>query len=281
MFMLDDLGIDRILSGVALTTTDDQVLYRLSQLSDATIETTSETKDITDAQGTIVKRFYRAKQGTLSANNAMLNLSILGAQAGSGKQLATDDNIITMPAVKVFAKPGADNKPVTLPGGDIVEGSVIVTRVANNGTLAQDIMLDGTVAAKKYTVSPTTAGADTFMITGNSLTLPTDKDATQFEVVYKRRVKSGVAIANKADVFPGTVHLILKALAIDPCEASKLRGIYIDIPSFQISPDVNIQIGGTDSQQLPYNGSLQVDYCSADKALYRIYAAEDDVEQVG
>ena len=281
MFMLDDLGIDRILSGVATTTNDDQVLYRLSQLSDATIETTSETKDITDAQGTIIKRFYRAKQGTLNANNAMLNLSILGAQSGSGKQLATDANVIVMPAIKVFAKPNGENSPVTLPGGDVVEGSVIVTRIANNGTLAQDIMADGTVAAKKYTASPTTAGADTFMITGNQLTLPTDEDATQFEVVYKRKVKSGVAIVNKADAFPGTVHLILKALAVDPCEASKLRGVYIDIPSFQVSPDVNIQIGGTDTQQLAYNGNLQVDYCSSDKALYRIYVAEDDVEQVG
>lgn len=134
MFMLDDLGIDRIISGMALSSDDKTVLYRLSQLSDATIETTSETKEITDAQGTTIKTFYRAKKGTLNANNALLNLSILGAQSGSGKQLATTTKTIVMPAIKVVdvdqdkAKAGTV-QTYKLPGGTVDVDSVVVTQV--------------------------------------------------------------------------------------------------------------------------------------------------------
>ena len=85
-------------------------------------------------------------------------------------------------------------------------------------------------------------------------------------------------IANNADKFPRTVKLTLKALAVDPCSADTLQAIYIVLPSFQVSPEVEINIG-SDTQELNYNGALQVDYCSTNKALYYIYVAEDDAEE--
>lgn len=267
MFKLDDLIIDRILSGVALSSDGKTVLYRLSQLSDATIETTSESRDVNDARGTRIKTFYYGKTGTLNANNALLNLSILGAQSGSGKDLADDKNILTMPAIQVY-KPQAGAIP--LPGGDIIADSVRVTQVANNGALLTQYRKDTTSSAETFAVSDT-----------GELTLPTDTDVAEYEVFYRRKVKSGVTITNRADKFPGTVQLILKALAVDPCDVSTTLGIYIEIPSFQVSPDVNIQIGGTDSQQLAYNGNLQVNYCSPNKELYKIHVADGDIEQVG
>ena len=60
-FKLDDIIIDRILYGVA----DDKngnLLYVLSQLADATINITAESKDAVDNTGTLIKRFYQGKQ---------------------------------------------------------------------------------------------------------------------------------------------------------------------------------------------------------------------------
>ena len=55
-FKLDDIIIDRIQYGVA-ETFDGELLYTLTQLADATIDVTAESKDAVDATGTLIKRF--------------------------------------------------------------------------------------------------------------------------------------------------------------------------------------------------------------------------------
>ena len=97
-----------------------------------------------------------------------------------------------------------------------------------------------------------------------------------FIIKFERKVKvdAGVKIVNRGDKFPSTVKLTLKALVVDPCEVDTLRAAYIVIPSFQVSPELEISL--TTDGQLQYSGQMQMDYCKDDKALYEIYYAEDD-----
>jgi uncharacterized iron-regulated protein len=88
-FKLDDIIIDRIQYGLA-EDFDGNPLYTLTQLADATIDVTAESKDAVDSTGTLIKRFYQGKSGEFTANNAMLNLNILGAASGEGKVSAND-----------------------------------------------------------------------------------------------------------------------------------------------------------------------------------------------
>ena len=110
-----------------------------------------------------------------------------------------------------------------------------------------------------------------------TFTPPTDANETQYVVKYQRQVSEGVAIKNKADEFPGTVKLTLKALCVDPCSADTLRACYIVLPSFQVSPEISLELNT--EANIEYKGDLQVDYCSADKTLYEIYIAADDEEE--
>jgi len=258
-FKLDDIIIDRIQYGIA-EDFDGNMLYALSQLADATISISAESKDATDAQGTLIKRFWQGKSGEFTANNAMLNLNILGAASGEGKVLATEDSPINMPKI-IIVKAGTT---VTLT--DFVDGTVMVNAYGSNGAMG--------AAYTKGTEATTTEYA---LTEEGVFTPPTDSEATQYIVKYERSVASGISIANKADKFPGTVKLTLKALCVDPCSADTLRACYIVLPSFQVSPEVEINM--TTDTQLAYNGSLQVDYCSAEKALYYIYMAEEDEEE--
>lgn len=258
-FKLDDIIIDRIQYGLA-EDFDGNPLYTLTQLADATIDVTAESKDAVDSTGTLIKRFYQGKSGEFTANNAMLNLNILGAASGSGKEVATADAAINMPKI-ITVKAGST---VTLT--DFVDGTVTVNALSTNGAM-------GTSYVKAATASDTEFG----LTTAGVLTPPTDAAETQFIVKYQRAVKSGVAIRNKADKFPGTVKLTLKALCVDPCSADTLRACYIELPSFQVSPEVSLNL--TTDAQMEYKGTLQVDYCSADKALYNIYICEDDEEE--
>ena len=258
-FKLDDIIIDRIQYGLA-EDFDGNPLYTLTQLADATIDVTAESKDAVDSTGTLIKRFYQGKSGEFTANNAMLNLNILGAASGEGKEVATDSAAINMPKI-VVVKAGA-----TATLKDFVDGTVTVNALSTNGAMG-----------KTYTKAAAASDTEFGLTTAGVLTPPTDAEETQFIVKYQRKVTNGVAIRNKADKFPGTVKLTLKALCVDPCSADTLRACYIELPSFQVSPEVSLNL--TTDAQMEYKGTLQVDYCSADKALYNIYICEDDEEE--
>lgn len=260
-FSMDGIVIDRIVNATA-EDFDGNVLYTLSQLADATIDVTAEAKEATDANGVLIKKFYNGKAGTFTANNAFIDFNILAASTGSAKQVASQSQKIVMPAIKTVSK---GTTTMTLKG--VKEGTVHVQGIAGNGTLIKTYGKDASAAADK------------FSITGETLTLPTDNDNPQlatYLVRYDRDVESGVKVVNKANEYPRTIRLLLKALAVDPCSADTLRACYILLPSFQVSPETSVSL--TTDAQLEYKGDLQVDYCAADKTLYEIYFAEEDEE---
>lgn len=258
-FKLDDIIIDRIIYGFA-EDFNGNPLYVLTQLSDASIEITAESKEAKDKDGTLIKKFWQGKTGTFTATNAMINLNVIGAASGSGKETASDENPMEMPRI-IKVKAG---ETVTLT--NYVDGSVKVNAFGTNGAMGK--------AYEQDTEASETAFA---LTTEGVLTVPTDAEETLYIVKYTRTTTAGVAVRNKADKFPGTVKLTLKALCIDPCTADTLRACYIVLPSFQVSPEVSISLA-TDAT-LEYTGDLQVNYCSEDKELYSVYICADDEEE--
>lgn len=262
-FALDNIIIDRIQSGLA-TDFSDRPLYVLSQLKDATIKTTADSTDANDNVGTLVRRFYRGKKGEFNATNAMLSLSIMAASSGNEKELATKDHIITMPK---FVDIKGTEKTLKLEGLDPnTLDSVALCGVGNNGSMTNVYKRGATASATEFAITE-----------DGVLTLPTpDAPEDKYLVNYFRKVSSGGKLVNSANSFPKTCRLYLKALAVDPCSPDTLRGIYIFLPSFMVSPEVDINLS-TDAT-LDYTGALQVDYCSAEKALYYVMWADDDLE---
>lgn len=265
-FQLDDIIIDRIQMATA-EDFDGNLLYTLTQLSEATIETTAESKEAKSAEGTLIKKFYQGKAATFTATNAMINLNIIGAASGSEKEVADATSTIQMPKI-LIVKQGTATVDLVDSTADtpdtVVEGTIHVNALGNNGAMG-----------KAYELN-TAASATTFSVSGNTLTLPTDTTVDRFVIKFERNVASGVKISNCSDKFPGTVKLTLKALAVDPCSADTLRSCYIIIPSFQVSPELSISL--TTEGTLDYKGDAQIAYCASDKELYSIVMAENDEE---
>lgn len=264
-FQLDNLIIDRIQYGLA-TDFSDNPLYVLTQLSEATINTTAESTDAVDKNGTLIKRFWKAKSGEFTATNAMLNLSVIAAASGEAKELATNAHQIVIP--KIVEVSGKLTETM-LDGIDADSlDSVTVAGFGFNGSM--------TNAYKKGA----SATATDFVIASNGkLTLPTPATKEdKYLIKYYRKVNAGGRISNSADKFPRTVRLTLKALAVDPCSADTLRGVYIILPSFQVSPEIEISL--TTDGKIDYKGAMQVDYCSENKGLYYIAWADADNEEV-
>lgn len=257
-FKLGDIVIDKLHMAMA-ESFDGTPLYVLTQLADATIDIAADSKDAVDKDGTLIKKFWQGKKGTLTANNAMINFNVIASASGSDAVIATESNKVPMPKL-VTVKAG---ETVTLK--DYVEGTVKVNALATNGSMG--------VA---YTQAATASDTEFGLTSAGLLTPPTDANEVQYIVRYDRTVSNGAVIKNKADEFPQTVRLLIKALAVDPCAADTLKACYIYIKSFQVSPEVSLALQ-TDAK-LEYKGDLQVDYCSTDKTLYEIYWADDDEE---
>ena len=185
-FKLGDLIIDRISMGYA-EKFDGTPLYVLTQLSEASIEISAESRDAVDKDGTLIKRFWNAKTGEFTATNAMLNLNVMAAQSGNDANIATADNVIVMPKI------------------------ITVNALGTNGAMG-----------KAYTLG-STASTTEFGLSGTTFTPPTDSNESQYVVKFDRQVTEGVDILNSADKFPATVRLTLKGLCVDPCEADTLR----------------------------------------------------------
>ena len=220
-FKIDDIIVDRIQMAY-METTGGAAIGTLTQLSEATLEVTAESVDSVDKDGTLIKRFWRGKTGTFTATNAMLNLNVMGLMSGSDKVVASNaSKLANVPGLEIVKIGGT----ATLNG--YIEGTIKVNYLYNNGTMGDAVPTSG------YTIVAETG----------AFTAPAEapEEAVDRVIVrYDRDATSGVAIHNKADKFPNTIRLILKVLIVDPCDASQLRAAYIDIPSFQPSPELSI-----------------------------------------
>lgn len=252
-FMLGNVIIDRVqwAYGEKL---DGTPCLLMSELSDFTVDISAESKDAVDAQGTLVKRFWQAKTGEVTASNAMINFSAIGAQNGTDPELATVSHTIVMPKIDTV-KAGE-----TLDISGYVDGTVHVSAINNSGGLGQS-----------YSSTDYSINAETSI-----LTPPTTEGVNKYLVKYNRTVDSGAKLINEADKFPGTIVLIVKALCIDPCQADTLTACYLRFPSFQISPELSISL--TTDTTVDFSGTLQAEYCGTEKLLYEIFIADGDEE---
>lgn len=260
MFKLGNFTIAEILLGVGEQ--DNQVLFTLDQLMNASIEMSSESQEITDKKGNRVRTIYKSKNGTFTATNAFLHPQILALASGTNPEYA-----------------GTGAKAIDMP--KIVQedaGKVIDLSDMKDGTLPKVIGVFGNgandIAKTKEEV--------TAMISGTTLTLPAaGKDLpVSYVVVYERSVESGIKIVNDAYTFPETYKLTLQVSYFDICD-DQLKLAYVVLPKFQPSPDQTISLNAED-QNVDFNGSLNVDYCSGtQKTLYTIYFADNDTVETG
>lgn len=257
-FRIGDIVVDHI--QYATFENSQGLLYVLTQLSEATLSTTSDSVDAVDRSGSLVRRVYRGKTCEFTATNALINMNVIAAASGSDIENASSGARITMPKI-ITVKKGA-----TATLSNHVEGSVWVYGLDGSGNL-----LD------KYTVGEA-ASATEYQLEGDgAFTPPTAEGVDQYLVKYLRRVDSGIAIRNRADKFPKSGVLTLKVIAVDPCHQDELRAGYIEMKSFQVSPDLEITLNTEGT--IDYAGVAAQDYCSLDKELYSFYWAEEDNDE--
>lgn len=262
-FDLNNFVIDRIVRAVALSQTDDSVLFSINQVTNPSLNVTSETAEAVDALGTPIAIFNRAKSAEFSAENALFDMNLMATQSGTTKQTAAADSVILTPAFETIDITGAASYTLS---HTPVESPAKIYKLNGDGTL-------GTA----YDLA-TTASATAFALAGVTLTPPTGMtNGEQLFVIYEYNAdgteKNGaIAVTNTATNFPVGCKLIVEVLGCDVCDQTKMIFAYLIFPNFKLSSDFDWSMQ-TDSTH-PFSGQAMQDYCDKEKKLYSIIIPE-------
>ena len=262
-FKLGDVIVDRLQFGYGARSTGTP-LYVLTQLTQATIDITADSTDITDKDGNLVYRKYSGKKGEVNAQNAFMNLAIIEALSAADAEIATAEHGIVMPMIATV------DAGKTLDITNYVEGTVFVSALSLKGSMGTEYKLGSAASATEFAITTADDVA--------TLTPPTDAEEVQYIVKYSKTVYNGAKITNSGDKFPTAHELFFKALVVDPCDKESLRAAIVHIPSFMPSPEFSLALQGGDSQTMDYNGAMMLDTCSTNKELFSIYFI-DEIEE--
>lgn len=147
--------------------------------------------------------------------------------------------------------------------------AVVGTALPETGDANKLYVVTGGAADEVHTCTVTQTSTGT-----STVTLPTDTEAEYFVIKYKRTFTEGAIIKNSAKEFPNSVNMLLKVLYFDPCSKDEVKAAYVEMPSFKVSPETTVPLN-PESPTMDFNGTLEIDYCSDDKELYRIYLVNE------
>ena len=261
---LDKLVIDRVVDAW-FEDKDLNLLAYLDQVQNLSINTTSETKDKTDAQGALIKRYYTSKSVEITGENAVLSLNLMSIQTGSK---VLKDKEVTLP--RILQVSSADS-PIELPDTPI-DGTLMVYGTFDNGVPNLDLQYTEGAAAANGVYAISTVGDVT------TITLPTNATAA-VQIKYEYTVaegKTAVRVNQDATTFPKEVKATFRVLCSDICDSETVRALYIVFPKFQMSPDFDWSIDTESTQN--FSATAYKDYCASKQLLFYVALAEDSDE---
>lgn len=247
---MNNFVIDRVLRAVGKSK-DGDVLFAINQVTNPSLNVTSETAEAVDALGAKIAVFNRAKNCEFSAENALFDMALMAQQAGS-------ESGVIRGAVK--AVPAFD---------PMEDGKLAHTPLSADAVKMYELNGDGSFG-KEIAVSAD-AGADGGYVLGadNAVTLPEGKKCI---AVYEYDATEAIAIVNSATEFPKACELILEILGCDVCNQEELIYAYLIFPNFKLSPDFDWSMA-TDGHH-PFSGTAMQNYCDEKKELYKLVIVE-------
>jgi len=256
---IDNLVINRALSGSMINRSTGEAYYSLNQITEPSLECTGEQVYAVDAQGIKVASFDRNKEATLSGSNAFVNLGLAAAQWGSEKKVASDTEKIIVPVREVVTVTGGAAVLNTVPAvGEIVSVSIMTKDGGIDATLSQaDAAAEG-----KFAID----GAN---ITVDAASVP---DGSNLVVLYKKESASAVQIENRADCFAKGGEFWLEVLFVDPCDTNVEYHGFLVFPNAKMSNETTIDFNNEATHG--FTIEAMQDYCDPDKKLFHLVVSE-------
>ncbi len=273
-FNPDKLLFKEAISGTMFSPTTGLKFWSLEDLKDVQLSCSADSEDKTDASGAVIAKFYNAKTGQITGNTSYFTLSLMAAQFGSDKKVATSLNKLIAPK----------REKITLTTAMITAGKITLEHVPL-GTAGSEIPYiylidDDKIEQVTYSVG-VSASATTFVINAanKEITLPTDstniKAGNTILVYYTFESEKAVEVDNNAHDMPRSGEFWLEAIFSDICDQNLEYHGWVVMNSAQLSPETNIPLDKTGD--FPFTIDTLSSYCSEDGQLFRFIIPDENV----
>lgn len=271
---LNSIAIKQIIGAWAFDSAED-VQWMCSQVENLQITQDGETTEKQDSNGSTIFSIDRNKSCTISFDSSVLDLNLIAALNGTDRVDATNDAPIRVPYIERF----------TLSAADVSAGYVTLakTPVAETGgaykisfhTLTTDNSLEDNY---EQVASAATSTKFYYDSTNHRVYFPTDatifKAGCKIEIIYEYSVTAGVKVVNAADKFPDAAKVRFLVLAVDLCDQTKVRALWITAKNAK--PQTGNTIGFNLEDTISVTLNLAYSYCDSDKSFYEISVADED-----
>ena len=266
-FDLNNFVIDRVVRGIAVSQGDNaklgiqagDVLFSINQITNPSLNCTSESTDAVDALSVPIATFYRAKTAEFSAENALFDMNLIATQSGTVKKVAASTATIEAPCfetIDVTAETAYTlaHTPLATPKVYVLNG---------DGTLGEKVAVE------------TNANGKVIAISGKNVTLAAGGygAGSQLFFMYDYNAdgstgNGAVEVMNSANNFPVGCKFIMEILGANVCDQTNLIYAYLVFPNAKLSPDFDWSIA-TDSTH-PFSLKAMQEYCDKEKKLFSI-----------
>lgn len=276
---LNSIAIKQIIGAWAFDSAEE-IKWMCSQVENLQITQDGETTEKKDANGSTIFTIDRNKSCTISFDSSVLDLNLIAALNGTERIDAGSGAAIKVPYIERF----------TLSSTDISNGYVSLTKSPLGGASAKisfhTLTTDGSLDDNYAQSSETTKTTFKYETTGNKIMLPTNNEAsattgaviltagTRVEVIYEYSVESGVKVVNAADKFPDAAKVRFLVLAVDLCDQTKVRALWVTAKNAK--PQTGNTIGFNLDDTISVTLNLAYSYCDTDKSFYEITVADED-----
>lgn len=260
--MVKNFIVDRVVRGNMYDNKTGELLWSLNQIQSPSLTMEAETVDAVDALGTPIMSFDRSKSCTLSAENAIFDLSLLAEQVGTEAKSETR-------TIPVFESHNVEGTTITL-------GHTPMTEQTEDGTEVSTVKYiyvlnsDGSLGTQ-YPVGAA-ASTSAFAIEGATITLPTSVKDGRIFVSYDYE-GTATYVVNSANNFPKAGKFVMEVLGRDVCDSTTEMYAMLVLPSAKLSAatDVAFETEMTQGFEL----IAQQNYCSETNELFTLIIPED------
>ena len=258
---INNFVIDRVLRGMMFSTADGSYMWSINQITDPSLNITSETAEAVDALGSRIAVFNRGKSAEFTAQNSLFDLGLFAAQNGVEVQEAgAGANAISTPMFEEITIDGSasyvlSQTPSTAPS--------TIYKLNGDGTLGTSYSKDDTASASTFVYNPST----------HAITPPTGlSNGDKLFVMYDYDLTAGTAVTGDAVNFPKAGKFIMEILGADVCDPTTLIHAYLVFPNAKL--DANVDLTFTTDGNHPFTIQCQQSYCDNEKVLYQLIIPE-------
>lgn len=275
---INSIAIKQIIGAWAFDSSED-VKWMCSQVENLQIQQDGETTEKKDANGSTIFTIDRNKSCTISFDSSVLDLSLIAALNGTERIDATTAAKIRVPYIERFTLNSTDisNKYVTLGKTPATEAGGTYTYKISVHTLTTDGSLKDNYGQSTSAPTNTKFYYDS---TNNRIMLPVSEGSCIFEagerveVIYEFEASAGVKVVNAADKFPDAAKVRFLVLAVDLCDQTKVRALWITAKNAK--PQTGNTIGFNLDDTISVTLNLAYSYCDNNKDFYEITVADED-----